>query len=127
MSQPREATDDFSQHERCAIATWYNTRHRHSAIRFVTPDQRHRGEDRGLLDSRNQVYEMARAARPERWSGQTRNWKPIGPVWLKPERPDAGHGGPGSAEALNQEADGAGTMTVPAKRVAQNETRRQQL
>lgn len=73
-----------------SFATWYNTEHRHSAIRFVTPDQRHRGEDRGLLDSRHQVYEMARAARPERWSGQTRNWKPIGPVWLNPERPDAG-------------------------------------
>ncbi len=41
-----------------SFATWYNTAHRHSAIRFVTPDQRHRGEDRELLDSRHQVYEM---------------------------------------------------------------------
>ncbi len=45
------------------FATWYNLDHRHSALRFVTPDQRHRGEDRGVLASRHQVYELARAAR----------------------------------------------------------------
>ena len=101
-----------------SFATWYNTEHRHSAIRFVTPDQRHRGEDRELLASRHQVYEMARAARPERWSGQTRNWKPIGPVWLNPERPDAGRGGHGFADALTQEAGGGGPMAGPAKRAA---------
>jgi len=101
-----------------SFATWYNTEHRHSAIRFVTPDQRHRGEDRGMLDSRHQVYEMARAARPERWSGQTRNWKPIGPVWLNPERPDAGRGGNGFADALTQKAGGGGPMAGPAKRAA---------
>jgi transposase InsO family protein len=101
-----------------SFATWYNTVHRHSAIRFVTPDQRHRGEDRGMLDSRHRVYEMARAARPERWSGQTRNWKPIGPVWLNPERPDAGRGGHGFADALTQEAGGGGPMAGPAKRAA---------
>jgi putative transposase len=100
------------------FATWYNTEHRHSAIRFVTPDQRHRGEDRELLADRHQIYELARAARPERWSGQTRNWKPIGPVWLNPERPDAGREGHGSADALTQEAGGGGPMAGPAKRAA---------
>ncbi|WP_440862608.1 hypothetical protein [Symbiopectobacterium purcellii] len=25
---------------------WYNEEHRHSGIRYVTPGQRHRGEDR---------------------------------------------------------------------------------
>ena len=60
----------------------------------------------------------ARAARPERWSGQTRNWKPIGPVWLNPERPDAGRGGHGFADALTQEAGGGGPMAGPAKRAA---------
>jgi hypothetical protein len=30
---------------------WYNTEHRHSAIRFVTPDQRHQGEDPRLSGS----------------------------------------------------------------------------
>ncbi len=69
------------------FVTWYNHEHRHSAIRFVTPEQRHRGEERSLLEKRSRVYELARAARPERWSGSTRCWTPIGSVWLNPERP----------------------------------------
>ena len=100
------------------FATWYNTEHRHSAIRFVTPDQRHRGEDRALLASRHQVYELARAARPDRWSGQTRNWQPIGSVWLNPERPEAGRRGHGAADALPHEAGGGGPMAGPANRAA---------
>lgn len=100
------------------FASWYNLVHRHSALRFVTPDERHRGEDRVLLANRHQVYELARAARPERWSGKTRNWQPIGPVWLNPERPDAGRAGHGSADALTQEAGGGGPMAGLAKRAA---------
>ncbi len=30
---------------------WYNETHRHSALRFVTPGQRHRGEDIGYPGS----------------------------------------------------------------------------
>ena len=97
---------------------WYNTEHRHSAIRFVTPEQRHRGEDRALLASRHQVYERARAARPERWSGRTRNWTPVGAVWLNPERPDAGRRGHGGADALPHEAGGGDPMAGPANRAA---------
>lgn len=61
---------------------WYNEEHRHSAIRYVTPGQRHRGEDLAILANRTRVYETAKAARPQRWSGDTRNWEPIGEVWL---------------------------------------------
>ena len=100
------------------FATWYNLVHRHSALRFVTPDERHRGEDRVLLANRHQVYELARSARPERWSGKTRNWQPVGPVWLNPERPDSRRGGRGAADALTQEAGGGGPMAGPAKRAA---------
>jgi transposase InsO family protein len=101
-----------------SFAAWYNLEHRHSAIRFVTPDERHRDEDRVLLANRHQVYEPARAVRPERWSGPTRNWQPIGPVWLNPERPDSKREGHGSADALTQEAGGGGPMAGPAKRAA---------
>ena len=66
---------------------WYNYQHRHSRIRFVTPAQRHRGDDKGILTKRHTVYETAKAKRPERWSGKTRNWEPIGAVMLNPERP----------------------------------------
>jgi len=66
--------------------TWYNDQHRHSRIRFVTPAQRHRGEDKAILQQRNALYENAKQQRPERWSGNTRNWEPVGEVNLNPER-----------------------------------------
>jgi putative transposase len=66
---------------------WYNNAHRHSRLRFVTPAQRHRGEDSAILAKRDAVYQAARAERPERWPGKTRNWSPIGTVTLNPERP----------------------------------------
>ena len=68
-----------------SFANWYNGEHLHSAIRFVTPDARHTGGDRATLASRTILYANARAQHPERWSGQTRNWQPTGPVWLNPE------------------------------------------
>jgi putative transposase len=97
---------------------WYNFKHRHSAIRFVTPDQRHRGEDRTLLANRHRVYELARAARPERWSGRTRCWTQTGSVWLNPERPEAKRKGHGDAGALPHEAGGGGPMAGRADRAA---------
>ena len=63
---------------------WYNHEHRHSAIRFVTPAQRHTGEDLKILDARRRVYEQAKAGSPERWTGNTRNWNYIAEVWLNP-------------------------------------------
>ena len=68
-----------------AFVRWYNTEHLHSAIRFVTPDDRHAGRDVALLAARHLVYERARADNPERWSGNTRNWHPINVVELNPE------------------------------------------
>ena len=65
---------------------WYNGTHRHSAIRYVTPNQRHHRRERAILASRHQLYERARCVNPERWSGSTRNWLPIGLVVLNPER-----------------------------------------
>ncbi len=65
---------------------WYNHEHRHSGIRYVTPAQRHAGEDRAILAARHELYARARQANPARWSGKTRNWSPIGPVTLNPER-----------------------------------------
>jgi len=63
---------------------WYNTEHRHSAIRFVTPDERHSGRDTEILAKRSAVYAAARERCPERWTGDTRNWTPIETVALNP-------------------------------------------
>jgi putative transposase len=66
---------------------WYNGVHLHSAIQFPTPDQRHRGEDYERLRQRTEVYKAAKALNPARWSGDIRNWEPVGPVSLNPGKP----------------------------------------
>jgi hypothetical protein len=65
---------------------WYNEAHCHSGIRYVTPAQRHAGEDHSALAARHALYQQARERNPRRWSGRTRNWSPIGAVTLNPER-----------------------------------------
>ena len=65
---------------------WYNVEHRHSGIRYVSPAQRHAGEDHTILTARHALYTKARERHPARWSGATRNWSPIGAVTLNPER-----------------------------------------
>ena len=68
-----------------SFASWYNGEHLHSAIRFVTPNERHAGQDSATLANRAILYANACAKKPERWSGKIRNWQPAGPVWLNPE------------------------------------------
>jgi transposase InsO family protein len=65
---------------------WYNNNHRHSGIRYVSPEQRHSGQDKKILAQRHAVYQQARQRNPSRWSRQTRNWTPIEAVALNPER-----------------------------------------
>jgi len=67
------------------LAHWYNNVHRHSAIGFVTPAQRHAGLDSSLLEQRALVYELARRHHPERWSRQARQWTPVDIVHLNPD------------------------------------------
>lgn len=68
------------------LVHWYNHEHRHSAISFVTPAERHAGLDSKLLEQRHQLYQAARAENPTRWSGNTRNWSRRNLVHLNPER-----------------------------------------
>src|SRR5882757_5366297 len=65
---------------------WYNSDHKHSGIRYVSPAQRHDGEDRDILAARHALYVQAKAAHPRRWARHTRNWGPITVVTLNPER-----------------------------------------
>ena len=39
---------------------WYNNEHRHSAIKFVTPNQRHQGLDALILTNRKKIIEQAK-------------------------------------------------------------------
>jgi putative transposase len=68
---------------------WYNTEHRHSAIRFVTPEERHSGGDVEILRKRAAVYQAARNRHPERWTRNTRDWTPVDVVVLNPENEGA--------------------------------------
>ena len=65
---------------------WYNLEHKHSALKFVTPAQRHNGVAAAVLDRRKAVYAHAKASNPQRWSRSTRDWDLKDEVWLNPER-----------------------------------------
>ena len=67
------------------FVAWYNGEHRHSAIRFVTPDQRHFRQEHGVLAQRRELYAAARRANPERWTRAARNWSPVELVVLNPQ------------------------------------------
>ena len=69
------------------LVHWYNEEHRHSAISFVTPTQRHAQTDQTLLQARVAVYENARKNHPHRWSKKTRDWTFIDTVHLNPDSP----------------------------------------
>jgi transposase InsO family protein len=69
------------------LVDWYNQDHRHSAIKFVTPEQRHLGQDVQLLQKRAEVYALARDQWPRRWSKNTRDWSRVTEVHLNPDKP----------------------------------------
>jgi len=84
-SQPFASEQD-AQRWVDGFVKWYNTEHLHSEIRFVTPDDRHYGQEEAILNKRKEVYAQARQKNPGRWSGQTRNWEPVEIVRLNPEK-----------------------------------------
>ncbi len=85
--RPFETLEEARQWVHRFVA-WYNTVHRHSALRYVTPHQRHHGQAKELLAQRERLYTTAREKHPQRWSGRTRNWHLDDAVYLNPERPN---------------------------------------
>ncbi|MEM5461842.1 integrase core domain-containing protein [Paraburkholderia phytofirmans] len=77
-----------------ALVHWYNHEHRHGAIRFVTPAQRHANLDQDILVRRAALYETTRKRNPLRWKGRTRNWQRVSAVHLNPDRTDDQAGAP---------------------------------
>ena len=66
---------------------WYRYEHHHSAIKFLTPSERHAGKSEEILENRTKVYEAAKSAHPERWNGRSiRNWGNIEEVYLNPDK-----------------------------------------
>ena len=66
------------------FVNWYNTKHRHSAIGYVTPVQRRSGEYKEIFKVRNLTMEHARRMHPERWGNRTRIWKANEEIYLNP-------------------------------------------
>jgi len=64
---------------------WYNNEHRHSGIKYVTPQQRHNGKDKVILEKRKETYRKAKLKHPERWSRKIRDWSWIEEVYLNPD------------------------------------------
>jgi transposase InsO family protein len=87
-SYPQRGFDSLAEARTWAarFVGWYNSEHLHSAIGFVTPDDRHHGRDIAILDQRRQVYLAAQQRNPRRWTQQTRSWERVAEVALNPER-----------------------------------------
>ena len=87
-SWPKHGFNDIAEARRwvAKFVGWYNDEHRHSKIKFVTPNQRHNNLDGEILRKRNVLYEAKKRKNPSRWSGPTRNWQPIAAVHLNPEK-----------------------------------------
>lgn len=85
---PEKPFDTLTQARQWAsgFEHWYNEEHRHSAIQFVSPGQRHRGEDLLILKKREELYEAAKAKRPERWAKQCRSWNDSAAVTLNSKK-----------------------------------------
>jgi len=58
----------------------------HAATGYVSPQQRHAGEDQAILAARHELYTRAKLRNPARWSGNTGDWSYLGVVTLNPER-----------------------------------------
>lgn len=66
------------------FTNWYNTEHLHSAIGYITPDQRHAGKAPAIMRKRNAVLTAARSANPERWPNGQQHWDEHPVVYLNP-------------------------------------------
>jgi putative transposase len=68
------------------FVAWYNGKHLHRSIGYVTPDDRHYGRDIAILQQRRDLYGAAREQHPRRWTGATRKWHRPTIVMLNPDR-----------------------------------------
>lgn len=68
----------------CKFVTWYNNIHLHSGLKFITPADRHTGQDVKIIKNRQKVYKIAKKKHPNRWSNKIRNWLPQTEVLLNP-------------------------------------------
>ena len=68
------------------LVNWYNGQHRQSAIRYVTPDQRHAGADVAILRRRRLLHERVRRRTPARGPARFETGHPS-PLWYSIRSP----------------------------------------
>lgn len=76
------------QHAREWVASfvdWYNRRHLHSGIGYITPQQRHEGKVSEIMSRRNEVLQQAFERNPHRWSRHVKRWDEHPVVYLNPD------------------------------------------
>ncbi len=75
---------DHSRTWMAEFVNWYNMEHRHSAIGYVTPQQRRNGDYKKIFEKRNEAVARARSLHPERWVSRQRVWGCNEVVYLNP-------------------------------------------
>ena len=76
IDKAREWVDTF--------VDWYNNKHYHSGLKFMTPSSRHNGETEKIMENRKLVYSTARELHPLRFKKGIRNWDVPKQVALNP-------------------------------------------
>lgn len=67
---------------------WYNTEHRHSGIRMLTPETVHYGREKEVIQARNRVLEQAYIQHPERFVRGIPVIQPLpDAVYINPPKP----------------------------------------
>jgi transposase InsO family protein len=68
----------------CTFVDWYNNKHYHSGINFLTPNSRHNGQDEEIMRRRKELYESARKLHPQRFNKGIQKWESPKTVALNP-------------------------------------------
>ncbi len=68
-----------------SFVDWYNEKHRHSQIGYITPSERHERMGGSIMNKRNAVMKVVRKENPQRWSSPTKIWRTPEIVILNPE------------------------------------------
>lgn len=67
-----------------SFVDWFNNKHYHSGLNFLTPNSRHAGQSKEIMDKRKRVYESAKNLNPQRFNRGIRNWEEPKCVALNP-------------------------------------------
>ena len=70
----------FCQH----FFSWYNTKHYHSGIAYLTPESVHYGNHQDVLINRHQVLLKAFKDNPRRFNNRQPSMKSLEPVYINP-------------------------------------------